>query len=233
MFGPDLFDTIVDFNDRVFRNIATLIESEDLLDDLSDDPNDRSYGEALVSDLGQEQGYESPIITRPFIYGRILEDGICNYPCSRFSDGKRFGVWYGSLDVLTTIYETVYHWKQFIADMSIKINDEMIAERVVYKVFAAGVLVDLRGKCPDYPDLIANDYQFTHRVGDWMYEKDQNGLLVTSSRRKEGVNIAAFKPRILSDPRHHDYLIYRWTPGGSRVVVESAQGNLRQELFLE
>ena len=53
----DLIDTVVDFKADVFRNISTVITSEDLLDDLSDEPEERAYGESIVS----EQAYSDEL----------------------------------------------------------------------------------------------------------------------------------------------------------------------------
>ena len=33
-----------------------------------------------------------------------------HWQATRFSDGTTYGLWYGSLDVATTVYETAWHW---------------------------------------------------------------------------------------------------------------------------
>lgn len=157
----ELIDTVIDFNDTTFRNIPSIIVSEDLLDDLSDDPEERAFGEALVTG-GKPLDYLSPIIMRPFRYGTSLDAAASARLPTRFSDGSRFGVWYGSLDILTTLYETVYHWKRRLADMLTAIDEEVVSERRVFKVLATGIIIDLRGKHLAFPGLIApDDYTFT------------------------------------------------------------------------
>jgi len=203
-----LITTAVDFNEPVFRNIATIISSEDLLDDLSDDPAARVYGEALVTRQRQGDDQYASVIGKPFTYGVSLAPvTVCPGMGSRFSDGSRFGVWYGSLAILTTIHETIFHWMRFLADAGTQTGC-VIAERRVFKVSVSGILVDLRGKEKEFRTLVSDDYDFTHRLGYYLHKAGQSGLLVQSARDTAGTNMAAFTPDILSDPRHQLYLSY-------------------------
>lgn len=222
----DLIDAVVDFNGTTFRNIPSVTPSEDLLDDLSDNPKDRAFGEALVTDQ-KGLDYQSPIIMRPFLYGVSLDGSASARLPTRFSDGRKFGVWHGSLSLLTTVYETVYHWKRRLSDMLTTIHEEVVSDRRVFKVSARGVIIDLRGKHQRFPGLIdPDDYAYTNALGEYLYKNGQRGLLVRSARHPEGVNLAAFKPDILSEPRHHTYLSYRWVQGEPAVRVERAVGKV-------
>jgi hypothetical protein len=220
----NLIDKIVNFKDYAFRNVATIITSEDLLDDLSDNPEAREYGEALVAQQGQANAYYSPIIERPFAYGVAVSPGLVFSGIkTRFSDGARYGVWYGSLDVITTIYETVFHWVRFLSDSGFDNSQPVITERRVFKVLIAGILVDLIGKEADFPGLIAVDtYDFTHRLGNYLYDMGQKGLLVQSARNADGTNLASFTPDILSDPRHHLYVSYMRSEGRTSIAFGTA-----------
>ena len=216
--------TAVDFNESVFRNIATVVPSEDLLDDLSDDAGARSYGEVLVTRQRQGDDQYASVIGRPFTYGvSIAPDAVCSGMKSRFSDGTRFGVWYGSLAIITTVYETVFHWTRFLTDAGME-TESVITERRVFKVHASGILVDLRGKEKKFPDLISDRYDFTHRLGDYLYSAGQRGLLVQSARDAGGTNIAAFTPDILSDPRHQLYVSYMLENGAVRLSLGTYRG---------
>jgi len=208
-----LIDTVVDFKETVFRNIPSVVPSEDLLDDLSDDPKARAYGEALVA-VQQDADYRSPIIMRPFLYGVSL-DGT-RLP-TRFSDGRRFGVWYGSLEMETTIHETVYHWKKRLKDMLITIAEEVVSERRVFEVVATGLFIDLRGKHDRFPGLIdKDDYTFTHALGEYLNRNNQSALLVQSARFN-GINLAAFRPDVLSNPRQPQLSPLPLEPGRTRT----------------
>jgi hypothetical protein len=220
-----LINKVLDFNEDAFRNIPSILISEDLLDDLSPDRQDRAIGEAIVSEQKEQYDFEIPIIMRPFTYGKALSDAPYGRFPTRFSDGKRFSVWYGSLDLLTSVYETAYHFKKRLADMLTEIDKEVASERRVFRVHVEGILVDLRGKRRTFPLLHdTKDYSFTHSVSTYLFDKGQSGLLVESARYHDGVNIAAFKPDILSNPRHHSYMIYRWKPGDSALRIEKTRG---------
>jgi hypothetical protein len=219
----EIIDTIAHYDDDTFRNISTIIKSENLLDDLSSDPKDMAYGENLISEPGFES--LSPIITRPFQYGMSL--GAARQ-VSRFSDGSRFGLWYGSTTVLTTIYETIYSWQRRFAVLKKEtdIFREIVAHRRIFKVHVRGMLIDILGKESKYPTLVdKTDYSFTHALGSYLHNQGANGLIFRSARDPEGVNIGAFKQHILSDVRHDSYLRYRWKPGDNRVVVEKRPGH--------
>ncbi|MDA8104524.1 MAG: RES family NAD+ phosphorylase [Nitrospiraceae bacterium] len=218
-----LIEKVVDFDDDAFRNISAIVE--DFFDDLSADPEDRAFGEALVSARKDQEDFESLTIMRPFTYGASLSDSPHAAFPTRFSDGTRFGVWYGSLDLLTSVYETAYHFRRRITDMLTVIAEEVVSERRVFLVHVGGILVDLRNKHHKFPKLLEKvDYSFTHAVGAYLYDNGQNGLLVESARYRDGVNVASFKPGILSNPRHHSYLIYRWMPGDSTMRIEKTRG---------
>ena len=221
MKWPGLLDRLVDFDDRLFRNIATCAPSQHLLDDLSNDPVDWAIGEQAA---GQEQPQELlPLLSRPFSYGVGIAPG-GGTPISRFSDGSQYGVWYGSLKLEITIYETVYHWLSFLRDAKLDYSGEVIADRRIFTARGRGLLVDLRGKEKRYPGLVhASSYVFTHAVGSFLREQHQAGLLVKSARG-EGFNAGVFSPKFLSDPRHECYVFYRWQSGSREVRVDRPMG---------
>jgi len=228
-----LFDKIIDFNGEGFRNIPTIVVSEDLLDDLSPDPLDQAYGEAAASDVKPGEDYTSPVITRPFDYGIPLSDVSHESFASRYSDGSKFGVWYGSLELLTSVYETVYHFQRRVTDMLIEFAGEVVSERRVFRVGVRGILVDLRKKYRTFPKLLdKDDYTFTHSVGVYLHDSGQRGILVESARYRSGTNVAAFTPDILSNPRHDSYLIYRWVPGQTTVRIEKPRGRTWKTISL-
>lgn len=230
----NLVDKVVNFKDYAFRNVATLITSEDLLDDLSDSRDAREYGEALVAQQAQAKEYYAPIIERPFTYGVAVSPGLVFSGIkTRFSDGTRYGVWYGSLDVITTIYETVFHWLRFLSDSGVDDSESIVAERRVFKVLATAILIDLRGKETDFPGLISPDsYNFTHRLGNYLYDMGQKGLLVQSARNADGTNLASFVPEILSDPRHHLYVSYMRLAGQTSVAFGTTEGRAWTDIDL-
>jgi hypothetical protein len=88
-----------------------------------------------------------------------------------------------------------------------------------------GLLIDLRGKEGKYPQLVNPvDSSYCRKLGAYLYLQRVNGLLVRSARYAQGMNVAVFRQRILSNPRHNCYLRYRWRPGGRHVRIERKPG---------
>jgi RES domain len=220
----DLFNANVDFHGDLVRNIPGARESRNLFDDLSSDPAD--WEVAVAAESAQRIPTAAALITRPFDYGSAISYVFdsSHWHATRFSDGSIYGVWYGSIAVETTVYETAWHWYRFVLDSFAGENREIVTERRVFDVRCDALLIDLRGKEIAYPDLTnRTSYAFTHRVGRYMYEQGQNGLLVRSARC-DGVNAAIFKPERLSDVRHRTYLTYRLNPAQDMFVAERTPG---------
>ena len=223
-----LFDelSLVDIQQDVARNIVSLGQSQDLFDDLTDDPAQWRLAQR-VEDEVKPPLYRSrtPVIDRPFEDAQWF-DAIAwpfrNWRSSRFSDGTH-GVWYGSESVETTVHESAYHWyRGLLGDAGFQ-GEAVIAERRVYRVACAAALLDLRPAAVRYPDLLhPADYAFTQSVGARIHREGHPGLLIASVRRPAGQNLAIFNPAVLSNPRHDCQLTYRLQ--GDRIAVEKRPG---------
>ena len=220
----DLFSANVDFHDDLVRNIPGTRESQNLFDDLSSDPAD--WDIAIAAESAQRIPTAAALITRPFDYGNVISYTFdsSHWQTTRFSDGSRYGVWYGSLALETTVIETAWHWYRFVQDSFAGEDREIVTERRVFDVRCDALLVDLRGKEAAYPELTSRaSYVFTHQVGRYVREQDVNGLLVRSARC-DGINAAIFKPERLSNVRHRAYLTYRLNASRDRFVAERTPG---------
>jgi hypothetical protein len=218
--------TLVDLHRDVLRNIVSLRSSQDLFDDLTDDPS----GWALAQRIEQEvkpQPYRSPtpIIDRPFEEARWFDAILWpfkNWRASRFSDGS-FGVWYGSDSIETSVHETAYHWlRGLLADAGFE-RERVVAERKVYRVACDAALLDFRSSLDAHPELLhPTDYRFCQSVGARIHREGHPGLLTRSVRHSVGENVAVFNPSVLSDPRQVATLTYRLED--DRIVVEKRPG---------
>ena len=220
----DLFSANVDFHDDLVRNIPGARESHNLFDDLSSDPAD--WDVAIAAESTERIPTAAALITRPFDYGSVISYTFdsAHWQATRFSDGSLYGVWYGSLAVETTVYETAWHWYRFVQDSFAGEDRDIVTERRVFDVRCEALLIDLRGKEAAYPDLISRvSYAFTHQVGRYVHEQALNGLLVRSARCG-GINAAIFKPERLSNVRHRAYLTYRLNALRDRFVAERTPG---------
>ncbi len=114
-----LIDRVVDFHDDIFRNIATVSPSENLFDDLSSDEDAWVTAAEAVDTAKEADSMHSLIIQRPFQYGKSVEGSRSSRHATRFSTGNSYGVLYGSLDIETTIRETIFHWGEMAPGLRI------------------------------------------------------------------------------------------------------------------
>lgn len=221
---PDLFSANVDFRDDLVRNIPGIRASQNLFDDLSPDPADWQI--AIAAEGAERIPTAAAPITRPFDYGSVISYTFdsAHWQATRFSDGSHYGVWYGSMDIQTTVFETAWHWYRFVLDSFAGEDREITTERRVFDVRCAALLIDLRGRQGKYPGLISRtSYTFTQQVGRYVHEQELNGLLVRSARC-DGTNAAVFKPERLSNVRDKAFLTYRLNPVGDTFVAERTPG---------
>jgi hypothetical protein len=218
-FG-ELCGANVDFHDDLVRNIKTIRESQHLFDDLSQDPRDWSV--AIAAETRDRIATRAAALTRPFDYGTVISFSFdpSNWQATRFSDARRYGVWYGSIEAETTIYETVFHWHRFLMDSFASEDRSITGERRLFEARCDALLIDLRGKEAAFPDLVnRTSYAFTHALGGFLVDQGANGLLVRSARC-EGINGAIFRAERLSNVREAMRLTYRCNPKYDRCTVE-------------
>ena len=224
--------SLADFRQDVARNIVSLVRSQDLFDDLSQDPAEWSLAQAVEAEV-KPPSYRSatPLIDRPFEeadWFNAIAWPFRHWQASRFSDGSH-GVWYGSDTVETTVHETAYHWYHgLLSDAGFE-KETVVAERKVYSVACAAALLDFRRVTPDWPQLLhPSDYSFAQAVGARIHREGHPGLLVQSVRRPGGENVAVFNAAVLSNPRLNCQLAYRLE--GERILVEKRPGQAWLEL---
>lgn len=225
MFG-DLWASNADFRGDLVRNIKGIRRTQHLFDDLSDNPADWEL--AIAKEGEQRIPTMAAIISRPFDYGTVITYSFnsANWHATRFSDGTRYGVWYGSLDVKTTVYETVFHWHRFLLDSFADENRVVTGERRLLDVRCDALLIDLRGKQKWFPAIVSRtSYVFTQSVGAYVHAQGLNGLLVDSARCA-GINSALFKPERLANVREKLFLTYRCNPTEDKCVVERTPGTI-------
>jgi hypothetical protein len=223
-----LIREVADFHGDLVRNIKGLRVSQDLFDDLSEDPADRAA--ALAAESATRLPSASPMISRPFEYGTVITYPFLpqNWQATRFSDGLAYGVWYGALELETTVYETAYHWHRFVTDSFAAEKREVIGERRLLDVRCDAILIDLRGKEKRAPRLLdRRDYGYPQALGRYLRAQSQNGLLVRSARAPAALsadNAALFRPEALSGVREKCFLTYRMNPAADEITVERVPG---------
>nr|WP_246561977.1 RES family NAD+ phosphorylase [Geobacter grbiciae] len=212
-----------DFQGDVFRNIVSLRESLDLFDDLTDEAGQSQY--ATVAEARVKELIPIGLIDRGFHYTTAIDYPFTKEPflLSRYGNGS-FGVWYGSLQLETSIHETVFHMMREESQVE-GLTGRLVRERAVYLVRARAVLIDLVGKEKRYPDLVSDDYSFTQQIAERLHKEGHPGLLAPSARCA-GTNLVAFTPNILNDPRVNCYLTYTYDYQAKSVEVERQPGDV-------
>ncbi|MBN9460414.1 MAG: RES family NAD+ phosphorylase [Burkholderiales bacterium] len=220
----DLFAVNVDFHDDLVRNIPGIRASQDLFDDLSADPAD--WAIAIAAEGSGRLPAAAAAIRRPFDYGTVISYSFdsAHWQATRFSDGSTYGVWYGSLDIETTVYETAWHWYAFLLDSFPDEDREVVTDRRVLDVRCDALLIDLRGREKTYPDLVSrSSYAYTQQVGSYLHEQGLNGLAARSARC-DGTNAAIFRPERLSNVRDRAFLTYRVNVARDTFVAQRTPG---------
>jgi len=220
----DLFAANTAFDGDLVRNIPGIRRSQNLFDDLASSPSD--WAVAMAAEGQERIPTQTAIVTRPFDYGSVISYSFesAHWQSTRYSDGARYGVWYGSLELETTVYETAHHWRRFLLDSYGDLDRTIISDRRVCDVHCSALLIDLRGKHAQYPDLVRRDsYDFTHQVGRYAHEQDLSGLLVLSARC-DGINAAILRADRLSNVREKLFLTYRINVVRDSFVAERARG---------
>lgn len=214
----------VDFHDDLVRNIPGIRQSQHLYDDLSDDPDD--WDIAVVAEGAERIPTGDALISRPFDYGTVISYSFdsAHWQATRYSDGTRYGIWYGALDVETTVYETAWHWYRFVSDSYPAEDRDIVTERRVFDVRCDALLIDLRGHERKHPELVdRRSYAYTQNIGRYLHEQGANGLLAPSVRC-EGVIAAILRAERLSNVRDRKFLTYRLNALRDTLIVEKTPG---------
>lgn len=222
--ADDLLSANAEFHGDLVRNIPGIRRSQNLFDDLTANPAD--WAVAMAAEESGRIPTSAALATRPFDYGSVISYSFdaSHWQSTRFSDGTSYGVWYGALEAETTIYETAHHWRRFLLDSYPELDRVIVTDRRVCDVRCDAVLIDLRGKHVEFPDLVRRDsYVFTHQVGRIMHEQDLSGLLVQSARC-DGINAAIFRAERLSNVREKMFVTYKMNVVRDSFVAERARG---------
>jgi hypothetical protein len=208
----ELFDSIRELRQDVIRNIPNVLSSREAFSDLLDNAIDAgTIADKAMARVADSQFHYTAAIGYPFETDYFMK--------SRYSDGT-FPIWYGSLEPITAMKETAYH--MFRAEMAIdqiEQVDVIVRKRIVYKVYCAGILIDLSKKFFTFPKLVENDYQYTQNIGKKLREQGFPGLLAPSARYRQGVNVSVFQQEILNNPRVDHELIYQLFPAKKTLSI--------------
>jgi hypothetical protein len=187
---------------NLFERVASSEDLESIaeIENLTNDRLRAEIGElSLVAKEDRITGPGSSFIMAAFTH--------LNPEGSRFSDGT-WGVYYASLELETSIAETKYHRENFFKYT----NEGPI--HLDMRVLISNINADLHDltlkKYQNSGIYDANDYSYSQKIARSLREEGADGLYYKSVHRKEGKNVAIFKPRVLSNCLQERHLEYVW-----------------------
>lgn len=208
-------------NWRVWRLVASVFPPVSIFDRISNPADlDAVYAvEALTNDrLRDEVGNINLVPVKDRVVGpgstsimaaftHVHPDG------GRYTDGT-FGAYYASRDLDTAIAETKWHRARFLAATKRPAID---IDMRAYVAQLNGDLHDVRPLAANHPELEhQSDYSFPQSIGRNLRDSGSNGIVFSSVRRAGGINVAVYRPRLLSDCTQERHLTYRWD--GNAIV---------------
>jgi hypothetical protein len=212
------FSKLYDFNNQVYRNIQCVALSGDEFDDLTKDLKAKAYAHKAANAFNKiSASIQHHAID--FIFAKK------SWNISRFGNGK-FPVWYSSLELATSFYETIYSYKKtFIEAPGLDTDTIKMLKtaRSVFKINCQAALIDLRADTEKFPELTDKNpeaYIETQNIGVRVSKEGYPGLISKSARAVNGENVIIFKKSILSHPVHEQDYIYEYDFVKNKVLVK-------------
>jgi RES domain-containing protein len=195
--------------------LGGLAEDESHLPELLDLVNatdDRLRGEqGLVPGIGvDELVFGVPnfhLINAAFTYAR--PEG------SRFNGPER-GAWYCSFEIETAIDEVVFH--KTVEYQEIGRFDDSVTYEALLSDFTHD-FHDLRGDSRFAPCLDPGSYLASQELAAHLVEEGSIGVVYPSVRRKEGTNLACFRPAVVGNVRRGDTYRFSWSGAPTPTIV--------------
>jgi hypothetical protein len=135
---------------------------------------------------------------------------------SRFSDGRRYGVFYAGRARDTAFHETMFHYARFLAasrEPPTLLGVQLLRCRV------HATMVDIRGAREARPDLYDPDPARYGPAQSWAAShraEGREGVVYDSVRHPGGECVAVFVPRCVTRCAVAGHFAYDWD--GSRIV---------------
>jgi RES domain-containing protein len=197
------------FADAEDSVLAPLAESDAVLRDLFDldnATNDRLRGESgLLPGIGMDElVFGVPnfrMINAAYTYAR--PEG------SRFNDGER-GAWYCAFELETALAEVLFH--KTVEYQEIGRFDDSVSYQALLADFNAA-FHDLRGSEEWNACLAPDSYIASQKLAAELLDAGSMGIVYPSVRRREGTNLACFRPALVGNVRKGQ--AYRLTWAGS------------------
>lgn len=209
-----------------YRNIYTIINSENLFDDLIQNKPEKNEILQKVENNSSGISHQTIQKNRVFEYGDI-ESSVGNifnkpYGEGRFGDGINYGIWYGALDEMTSISEALYHQLQMSRN-DFKYNsdvDKISVERKMFQVqLDANKIINFTKLKYLHSNLTSDDYTFSHQIGKFLFNDKFDMFLTPSARCEEGICSPVFKSNVIKSEKVLYFMRFIFNRNG-KVEIE-------------
>ena len=157
-----------------------------------------------------------------WVYGRpnasiVMAAFLHVSPTGMRFNSSELGAWYAAGEIETAAAEVGHHLRR-----------EAVARNVpeltrVYRSYSArldGVYLDIRGQQAERSGVYASDrYDASQQFGEAVRRAGKAGVLYNSLRRRQGINIAAYRPTNVLDVIQADHFEIRVPAVGRRINV--------------
>lgn len=137
---------------------------------------------------------------------------------TRYSDGS-WPVFYGALEKETAAREVSHHYAKWVGQFGHGTEISFTYTLVSYS-FAGTNTVDLRPDLDQWPELVAENYDFCNALGREAIEVGIDAFLAPSARRSGGTALPAFQRSTLSDPSVESLKRFTMSANGSVIDEE-------------
>lgn len=178
---------------------------------------DHATNDRLMAENNQLPGINTFELVTGFPHYRIVNAAFCHAKPegSRFNGPDR-GVWYASFDIETAQEERIFHKTLELAEINI-FEDEVTYDN--YLADFHGEFYDIRNEKEFSCYLTPDSYQDSQALAALLLTQDAAGIVYPSVRKKEGENIACFRPALVSNVRKGKTYKFTWS-GDPRPHVE-------------
>ncbi|MEA2753743.1 MAG: hypothetical protein QOJ54_32 [Aliidongia sp.] len=130
-------------------------------------------------------------------------------------NGPALGAWYASPDIATAAAEVGHHLRREAVATGLP---EMTRIYRAYSARLNGMYVDIRGRAPALPQILATDiYAASQPFGEAIRASADAGIVYDSIRRRGGVNVVAYRPTNILDIAQADHWEIRVAAGARRI----------------
>jgi len=149
-------------------------------------------------------------------YFRIVNASFCHAsPLGGRFNGPERGAWYAAFEVATAQAEVAFHKSIELAET------RWTDETIVYDDYLSDVsaeLHDLRNDRAHADCLRPDSYVASQRLAAELLDAGSLGVVYPSVRRKEGTNVACFRPALVSNVRQAESYEFAWSGGEGPTI---------------